>query len=49
MPRPRKHKIVPEAVENARENAARNGIQNAEFLLGDAGDVAGRLAFRRRR
>ena len=36
--------IVPEAVENARENAARNGIQNAVFLLGDAGDVAGRLA-----
>ena len=36
--------IVPEAVENARENAARNGIQNAEFLLGDAGEVAGRLA-----
>ena len=26
------------------ERLARNGIQNAEFLLGDAGDVAGRLA-----
>ena len=41
--------IVPEAVENARENAARSGIQNAEFLLGDAGDVAERLAGERLR
>lgn len=30
--------IVPGAVECARENAARNGIANAEFLCGDAGD-----------
>jgi len=31
--------IVPEAVENARENALRNGITNAEFLCGDAADI----------
>ena len=35
--------IVPEAVENARENAERNGISNAEFFLGDAADVAAKL------
>lgn len=28
--------IVPQAVENARENAKRNGIDNAEFLCADA-------------
>ena len=32
--------IVPSAVECARENAARNGLANAEFYCGDAGDVA---------
>ncbi len=31
--------IVPEAVECARENAARNGIQNATFICNDAGDA----------
>lgn len=31
--------IVPQAVEDARENAANNGIQNASFLLGDAKDA----------
>ncbi len=31
---------VPQAVEDARENAARNGIQNAEFFCGDAGQAA---------
>ncbi len=36
--------IVPEAIVNAKENAARNGITNAEFFCGDAGDVAARLA-----
>ncbi len=35
--------IVPEAVENARENARANGIKNAEFFLGDAGDIAEKL------
>ena len=32
--------IVPEAVANARENAARNGITNAEFFCADAGAAA---------
>ena len=36
--------IVPQAVEDARENARRNGITNAEFFCGDAGQVAHKLA-----
>lgn len=32
--------IVPEAVENARENAERNGFDKAEFLCLDASDPA---------
>ena len=36
--------IVPEAVENARENALRNGITNVEFFCGDAAAVAEKLA-----
>ena len=36
--------IVEAAVENARLNAAANGIENVEFLLGDAGEAAKRLA-----
>ena len=32
--------IVPPAIEDARENAARNGIENAEFFCGDAGQSA---------
>lgn len=32
--------VVPQAVEDARENAARNGIQNVEFFCGDAGQAA---------
>ena len=35
--------IVPEAVEDARRNAAENGIENAEFFCGDAGDASARL------
>ena len=36
--------IVPEAVADARENAARNGVENVEFFCGDASDVAAKLA-----
>lgn len=32
--------IVPEAVENAKENAALNGIENARFIEGDAAVAA---------
>ncbi len=35
--------IVPEAVENAKENAALNGIENAEFYCGKAEDVCPEL------
>ena len=35
--------IIPEAIENARENADRNGITNARFLCGDATDAAAQL------
>ena len=35
--------IVPPAVADARENAARNGIENAEFFCADAAAVAARL------
>ena len=38
--------IVPAAVENARENAARNGLHNVEFLCADAGQAAAELARR---
>ncbi len=36
--------LVPEAVENARKNAAQNGILNAAFYAGDCADVVERLA-----
>ncbi len=36
--------VVPQAIENAKENAARNGILNTEFILGKAEDVAPQLA-----
>ena len=36
--------IVPEAIDDARENAARSGVENAEFFCGDASDVAKKLA-----
>ena len=32
--------VVPQAVEDAKENALRNGIENAEFFCGDAGQAA---------
>ncbi len=38
--------IVPAAVENARENALRNGLHNIEFLCADAGEAAAELARR---
>jgi len=38
--------IVPEAVENARRNAACCGADNAEFICADAGQAAGQLAER---
>ncbi len=36
--------IVPEAIEDAKENARRNGVDNAEFFCGDAGEIAKKLA-----
>lgn len=36
--------VVESAVVCARENAAQNGIENASFYCGDAGDAAGILA-----
>ena len=35
--------VVPEAVENARENAARNGIENASFLCATAEEALPKL------
>lgn len=35
--------IVPEAIRDARENAARNGVENVEFFQGDAADIAAKL------
>ena len=32
--------VIPQAVEDAKDNAARNGIENAEFFCGDAGQAA---------
>lgn len=36
--------VVPQAVENAQENARRNGIGNARFLCADAAQAAQQLA-----
>ena len=35
--------IIPEAIADARENAARNGITNARFICGDASLAAAEL------
>ena len=35
--------VVPQAIEDARDNARRNGIENAEFFCADAGEAALRL------
>ena len=32
--------VVPQAIEDARDNARRNGIENAEFFCADAGAAA---------
>ena len=32
--------VIPQAVQDARDNARRNGIENAEFFCGDAGQAA---------
>ena len=32
--------VIPQAVEDARDNAKRNGMDNAEFFCGDAGKAA---------
>lgn len=38
--------VIPAAVEDARENARRNGVDNAEFFCADAGEAALQLAQR---
>lgn len=38
--------VVPEAVQDARDNAKRNGIEHAEFICADAGEAAALLAKR---
>lgn len=35
--------VVPQAIQDARENARRNGIQNAEFFVGKAEEVLPRF------
>lgn len=35
--------IIPEAIENANANAARNGVKNARFICADATEAAARL------
>ena len=32
--------VIPQAVQDAKDNARRNGIENAEFFCGDAGQAA---------
>lgn len=38
--------VIPEAVEDAKQNAARNGLENVTFLCADAGQAAQQLAER---
>ena len=38
--------IVPEAIADAKVNAARNGVENVEFFCGDASDIAQELQSR---
>ena len=35
--------IIPQAIENAKENAKVNGFKNAEYYCGDAGEIADKL------
>ena len=36
--------VVPQAIEDAKENARRNGVTNTEFYCADAGEAAKRFA-----
>lgn len=36
--------IVPQAIEDAKANAQRNGVTNSEFFCGDAGTIAKKLS-----
>ncbi len=36
--------IIPQAIENARENAKNNNIENAEFICADSAEAAERLS-----
>ena len=38
--------IIPQAVENAKENAVRSSIHNAEFICADAGQAAAKLTLK---
>ena len=39
--------IVPAAIENAKENAKLNGLENTEFFVGKAEEVAGQESIRK--
>lgn len=41
--------IVPQAIEDARRNAERNGLENIEFFCADAGDAAKQFSAQGRR
>lgn len=36
--------VIPQAVENAAENAEKSGVKNAEFICGDAGTISEKLS-----